>query len=110
MKASSIITVTLLQASTAIAQFWSVPYASVSWDNLQHIRVYAVDPNGAIREWQFDGNGWKGPSFIGALARIGTIVTAVNDGDRIRVYYQLPNGRAKERIYEGKWYDGPTLP
>ncbi|KAF7526834.1 hypothetical protein G7054_g10653 [Neopestalotiopsis clavispora] len=110
MKFSAIVTVALLQASTILAQNWSAPSASISWDNLQHIRVYAVDPNGDIREWQWDGNGWSGPSYIGAKARVGTIVTAANDGPRIRVYYQVPGGGAKERVYEGKWMDGATLP
>jgi hypothetical protein len=80
---------TRLQASTTLAQYWSAPSASISWDNLQHIRVYAVDPNGDIREWQWDGNGWSGPSYIGAKARVGTIVTAANDGPRVSLINSL---------------------
>lgn len=120
-----------LQISGVLAQEWGTPSGAINWDGLNHIRVYAVDPSGNLREWQWDGNGWGGPSYIGSEAIPGTTVTAVNDGDRVshmiprradsedmadkrffklRVYYKHTSGFSKERLYEGGWGDGATFP
>lgn len=120
-----------LQISGVLAQEWGPPSGAINWDGLNHIRVYAVDPSGNLREWQWDGNGWGGPSYIGGDARPGTTVTAVNDGDhvsyvaprqkypmsiadkrclKLRVYYKHTSGYIKERVYEGGWVDGATFP
>lgn len=120
-----------LPLSGALAQTWSPPSAAIHWDGLNHIRVYAVDPSGQVREWQWDGNGWTGPSYIGATAMPGTSVTATNSGShvsvdtrnisqfslsltilssKLRVYYKKPNGYAAERVYENGWTDGAVLP
>ncbi|KAI7778084.1 hypothetical protein LA080_002660 [Diaporthe eres] len=102
-----------LQISGALAQAWGPPSGAINWDGLSHIRVYAVDPKGNLREWQWDGNGWGGPSYIGGVAIPGTSVTAVNDGThcvKLRVYYKHTSGYVKERIYENGWFDGATFP
>lgn len=72
-----------LQISGALAQTWGPPSGAITWENLGHIRVYAVDPKGNIREWQYDGNGWTGPTYIGSNAVPGSALTAVNDGSRV---------------------------
>lgn len=120
-----------LQISGALAQAWGPPSGAINWDGLSHIRVYAVDPDGNLREWQWDGNGWGGPSYIGGIAIPGTPVTAVNDGShvsyvvpeyidlengadteclKLRVYYKHTSGYIKERVYENGWFDGATFP
>ncbi|TPX06803.1 uncharacterized protein E0L32_002299 [Thyridium curvatum] len=109
MKPAFFLGAALLQVSSTFAQ-WSAPSAAINWNGLGHIRVYAVDNSGQVREWQFDGSGWNGPSYIGATAMPGSGVTAVNDGAHLRVYYQDQNGRARERVYENGWTDGATLP
>lgn len=68
-----------LLLTTALAQV-----ASVQWDNLGHIRVYTQDRNGRIQEAQFDNEGrWTGPGYIGAKAKPGSAMTAVNGGNRV---------------------------
>lgn len=75
-------TMSRLQVSSTFAQ-WSAPSAAINWNGLGHIRVYAVDNGGQVREWQFDGSSWNGPGFIGATAMPGSGVTAVNDGAHV---------------------------
>ncbi|KPI37020.1 uncharacterized protein AB675_3593 [Cyphellophora attinorum] len=106
MQLTTILAAPLL-LTTALAQV-----ASVSWDNLGHIRVYTQDGNGNIHEAQYDGQGWTGPGFIGATAKKGTAMSAVNSGDRLRVYYQDPNGRTQEHVYEQSsgWVRGARIP
>lgn len=66
--------------TTATAQL-----ASVTWpSNLGRIRVYRVADNGRIQEYQWDSTGqWTGPSWIGAKAKPGSALTAVNSNDRV---------------------------
>ncbi|KAH8777787.1 hypothetical protein F5883DRAFT_544054 [Diaporthe sp. PMI_573] len=104
MKLSSIASVALLQLSGALAQEWAPPSGAITWDNLEHIRLYAVDPQGNLREWQYDGSTWGGNAWVGST------VTAVNDGSRLRVYYKHTSGRIMERVYENGWRDGAMLP
>lgn len=48
--------------------------------------MYGLDEGGQVREWQWDDSGkWTGPSYIGAVAQVGTTVTAANDGQRVSI-------------------------
>jgi hypothetical protein len=80
MQLTTYLTLPLL-LTTALAQV-----ASVQWDKLGHIRAYTQDGNGNIYEAQFDGQSWTGPGFIGATAKTGTSMSAVNDGARVSIF------------------------
>lgn len=74
----SLLLLPLLLATPTFAQI-----ASVQWYDLNHIRLYMQDDDGRINESQWDGNGWTGPSWIGAVAKKGTAMSAVNAADRV---------------------------
>ncbi|KPI37571.1 uncharacterized protein AB675_4038 [Cyphellophora attinorum] len=68
---TSLLATSLLLTTTALAQS-----ASVQWDNFGHIRVYSQDEKGRTLEARFDG-GWSGPYDVGAIAKVGSAMTAV---------------------------------
>jgi hypothetical protein len=55
---------------------------------MQHIRVYGVDEAGQIQEWGWDTSyspRWYGPNRLGAQARVGSTVTAINNGPNVSI-------------------------
>jgi hypothetical protein len=112
---------------------WTGPAATISWDNLNQIRVYGQDPEGNIMEWAAGSSGkWTGPNKIGYKAKYGTSMSATlsyngtgdprvcNDNKQynidttnvkqIRIYYYGDDGRIREGVYEKGWGGGGTLP
>ncbi|KAL9087053.1 MAG: hypothetical protein Q9165_006881 [Trypethelium subeluteriae] len=96
-----------------MSKYWTAPTATISWDNLKHIRVYGLNPDGDLVEWAYENdNTWKGPTPLGVRGSPGFAVAATNDGNRIRVYYHGQNHNVYEMTYEPDqgWRSGAKLP